>query len=66
MADSQKSARQRTGNASAPAVFRTGAAIEANLENDTAQIYQEVHEITFEQQQAQDDMLLATWDTTRK
>jgi hypothetical protein len=28
------------------------------MENDTAQIYQEVHEFTFEQQQAQDDMLL--------
>jgi hypothetical protein len=60
MPGSQKNARQRTGNARAPPVFRTGGAIEANMDNDTAQIliYQQAHEYTFEQQQAQEDMLL--------
>jgi hypothetical protein len=58
MTDSQKSARQRAGNARAPPVFRTGGAIEANMKNDTAQIYQQVHVLTSEQQQAQENMLL--------
>jgi hypothetical protein len=41
MTDSQKSARQRTGDVSAPAVFRTGTEIEANLVNDRVQIHNE-------------------------